>query len=821
MSWNMAPYRPSKLIRLRGPLVAASIGALGLVALARSRWFYLLLVPEYSPRRTIYLANPSLLYTNVVSDVLLVLSYAILLASLCWIVRRLRNVAELRGSLLFVASLMVFIATSGAMTLIRVVTLWWPLYQISVVLKVVSAAAIFPAATLIAIRAPAMAGKVCRFFDLLSTREQQRERLRKSEEFLDRTGKLAGIGGWEVDLLTNEVTWSAETCRIHGAPLGYRPTVEQGVSMYAPEARATISAAVLTASSGGPGWDLELPLIRFDNRRIWARAVGTVDFRDGKPVRLSGAIQDVTAKVEAREALRLANERAALATDSGGIGIWDWDIVRNVLTCDSWMYRLHGKNPDAPRRPGDLWRDHLHPADRDGIEQALNDAVEGVKEYDAEFRIVWEDGSVHHLRGAARIIRDDHGRPLNMIGANWDVTESRRLIVQLAEQRERLQVTLRSIGDGVITTDARGSVVWLNPAAERMTGWATSNAVGRSLTTVFRSIDEKTLDAAANPVASCLAYGETAAPPQQLRLVSRDGSEYGIENTAAPIRAAGGDLLGSVLVFRDVTEQRRLSAEADHANALQLKLKDEFLSHVSHELRSPLTSIYSFSSIIADGLAGQTTPQQQEYLQIVLKNVVQLQSMIEDLLTVTQAREGKLSIEPQSVSTAEAIVDAIHLVRSGAQDKRIVLSSKTAEGLPPVWADPTRLRQVLIILLDNAIKFTPACGQVTVNVSENRLGFLLIQVSDTGCGIPREKWTLVFNKLYQITGPNQADTSQAGRTGLGLGLHIARGLVTRQGGNIWVTSVPAEGSIFNFTLPIHRSHSSASPETVADTALLR
>jgi signal transduction histidine kinase len=127
-----------------------------------------------------------------------------------------------------------------------------------------------------------------------------------------------------------------------------------------------------------------------------------------------------------------------------------------------------------------------------------------------------------------------------------------------------------------------------------------------------------------------------------------------------------------------------------------------------------------------------------------------------------------------------------------------------------VCADPTRLQQILIILIDNAVKFTPPGGRISVQASQVKEGFVLIQVSDTGCGIASEDRTRVFESLYQVTGPNEPDTSQAGRIGLGLGLHIARDLVTRQGGNIWVSDAPGQGSIFNFTLPISGEASSAS-----------
>src|SRR5271168_2694997 len=158
--------------------------------------------------------------------------------------------------------------------------------------------------------------------------------------------------------------------------------------------------------------------------------------------------------------------------------------------------------------------------------------------------------------------------------------------------------------------------------------------------------------------------------------------------------------------LRHAVERHRMQKETDLMRKHQVQLRDEFLSHVSHELRSPLTSIYSFSTIIADGLAGETSPQQDEYLQIILRNVRQLQSMIEDLLEVTQAQAGKLSVELQSVAVEEAIVYAVDTLRGIAAEKEIALSFRCSANLPPAYADATRLRQILTTLLDNALKFT-------------------------------------------------------------------------------------------------------------------
>jgi signal transduction histidine kinase len=255
--------------------------------------------------------------------------------------------------------------------------------------------------------------------------------------------------------------------------------------------------------------------------------------------------------------------------------------------------------------------------------------------------------------------------------------------------------------------------------------------------------------------------------------------------------------------LRHAMDRHRMQAETDAMRAHQLQLKDEFLSHVSHELRSPLTSIYSFTTIISDGLAGETSPQQNEYLQIILRNVRQLQSMIEDLLEVTQAQAGKLKIDLQSISLDDAIEYAVATLGGAAKEKEIALSYQSSPDLPLAYGDAMRIRQVLTILVDNAVKYTPDGGMVKVQagVCAQDPGFLQVEISDTGCGMTAEAIARIFEHLYQVSDP-AIETGRAGRRGLGLGLHIAKELVTRQGGEIWVTSEPHRGSHFLFTIPI-------------------
>jgi signal transduction histidine kinase len=251
--------------------------------------------------------------------------------------------------------------------------------------------------------------------------------------------------------------------------------------------------------------------------------------------------------------------------------------------------------------------------------------------------------------------------------------------------------------------------------------------------------------------------------------------------------------------LRHAIERHRMQTETDLIRTNQLHFKDEFLSHVSHELRSPLTAIYQFVTILLDRLAGELNPEQLDYLGIILRNAKQLQSMINDLLEVTRVQAGKLNIELQCTSPSDAILYAVDTLQGAATAKGIALTSDIASGLPSLCADPMRLRQILIILLDNAVKFTPSNGVVKIHarIFEQDPRLLVLEVSDSGCGFHPDMTERIFERLFQTS---ESDT--AGRKGLGLGLYICKELVTRQGGQIWAKSTPREGAVFCVTLPI-------------------
>ena len=259
---------------------------------------------------------------------------------------------------------------------------------------------------------------------------------------------------------------------------------------------------------------------------------------------------------------------------------------------------------------------------------------------------------------------------------------------------------------------------------------------------------------------------------------------------------------------RYAVERQALLRSLEMSRKQQLEFKNQFLSHVSHELRTPLTCIHQFVSILLDGLAGELNPEQKDHLQTVLKSANQLSAMVRDLLEATRAESGKICIEPHCVSIGHLVRSAVAMMQSAAREKQVGLEVGIDTRIPFVLGDPDRILEVLINLIDNAVKFTPSGGAVTVQAClvQTDPDLVYVSVVDTGCGINPEAKTLIFERMYQD--PNAIDNS---RKGLGLGLFIAKELVALHGGRIWVVSEPGHGSNFSFTLPLYSIAKLLSP----------
>ena len=647
----------------------------------------------------------------------------------------------------------------------------------------------------------------------VTERREQEEALRRSERLMAETGRVAGVGGWEIDLVGGGLSWTPQAFRIAGIPPDRQPTMEEALAFYPPEARQQVIEARTRVLASGGAYDVEVPFIRADGRRIWVRSVGSAVFEAGRPVRLVGAFMDVTAQVDQRRALDLANERMKLAVDSGGIGLWDWDIQADDMVWDEWVCRLYGIPGPTYGTTYAGWLSRVHPADLARVRQHVQETHSGARPFDAEFRVIWHDGSVHTLKASATIVRDASGAPVRAVGTTMDVTEPRRLAAALAEHDELLQVTLNSIGDAVITADASARIVWLNPVAERLTGWPAQEAAGRTMPEVFDIIDEDTRARRQDLVAACLARREAVELPSRTLLISRTGVEYGIKDSVAPIRGRDGEIHGVVIVFHDETRERRLKAErearlrelgaanaeldrhlgrarsmAEQAN----RAKTRFLAGMSHELRTPLNGILGYAQLLH--IDGGLTTTQSERVQAMMTAGTHLLEMVHCVLDLSDIETGGDALRLAETDLRQLSEATLEMVRPSASAKRLALRLAIEPAVPRlVMADARRIRQVLLNLLGNAVKHTTG-GGVELRLRHGAEGTRLrFEVLDTGPGIPADR----RHRLFDAAGAPDVDAGG----GESLGLPLAAKFAGLMGGSLGHED-NGGGSLFWLEVPL-------------------
>jgi PAS domain S-box-containing protein len=349
------------------------------------------------------------------------------------------------------------------------------------------------------------------------------------------------------------------------------------------------------------------------------------------------------------------------------------------------------------------------------------------------------------------------------------------LYQRVALEKERSFAILANIADGIVAVDREGQVVLWNAAAEKITGVSAADALGRSPADVL----QRTLE----------SDGETPVP------IMRGREEVYLSVTEAVMRDPAGAVAGRIFAFRDISTDRLVE-----------QMKSDFVSTVSHELRTPLTSIYGFAETLLrrDVMFGEE--ERRTFVGYIASESQRLTAIVDALLNVARLDTGDLQVNPAPTDVREVVDQVVQGVQEAAANGHRFVVDLPAE---PIAAnvDPDKLRQVFSILLDNALKYSPEGGTVTVG-AERKHDTVEVSVADEGIGIPQADQEQIFRKFYRGVG---ADTRGAGG-GTGLGLFIARGLVMAMGGRIWVDSREGEGSTFAFELPLVAS---AAPQSDA------
>ncbi|CAM2006782.1 response regulator [Acanthopleuribacter pedis] len=410
-----------------------------------------------------------------------------------------------------------------------------------------------------------------------------------------------------------------------------------------------------------------------------------------------------------------------------------------------------------------------------------------------------KDGNIIPVRFSSSFLSDDQMDIQGFVCLAKDITKEREAQEELQKQSQWLSVTLASIGDAVITTDTNGTISFMNTQAETLIGVPGDEAVDRPLEKVLRLIDERTQE----PILLS-GGGRTSESGHREALLLHSGDRWTfVEENASQIRTGEEQVLGWVVVIRDITERRLHAKELEREKEKALAAataKSQFLANMSHEIRTPMNGIIGMSGLLLDT---RLTREQRESAQIVRRSAEALLTLINDLLDFSKIESGKLELEIIEFDVRSCVEEIGDLLGRNAQEKGLEMVMMVSHNVPRrVMGDPGRLRQILLNLVNNAIKFTLQ-GEVFVKVylRHERGGHYTLQfdVTDTGIGIPKDRVNRLFRPFSQV---DASTTRKYGGTGLGLA--ICKQLTEAMGGQIWVNSEDGKGATFSFTAEFGR-----------------
>jgi diguanylate cyclase (GGDEF)-like protein/PAS domain S-box-containing protein len=304
----------------------------------------------------------------------------------------------------------------------------------------------------------------------------------------------------------------------------------------------------------------EVKVLRKDGTERWAEvSLGVVDF-DGGPAILSHTVDIHDRKVAELERVE-AEERLTLAQRAGRSVIWDWDLETDSLNCSSLADEIGGPGVREHLQTGAGFLELIHPEDRSDYVGAIERMVREGRSLSAEIRLVLPNESVRWLSQRAESLRGDDGRVRRLVGVAQDFTERKLAEEALFREIERAQVTLSSIADGVIRTDASGAIDFINPVAERLSGRTLTDVYGQKVIDVYPVVNEATRTPGFDLVEQCLREHRPVSPPGNRVLTARNGAEYTVKDSAVPLKDRNGDIVGVVLIFKDISQMRELQQE--------------------------------------------------------------------------------------------------------------------------------------------------------------------------------------------------------------------------------------------------------------------
>jgi PAS domain S-box-containing protein len=561
-------------------------------------------------------------------------------------------------------------------------------------------------------------------------------------------------------------------------------------------AEANIAVLFGAALADGPP-DREHRVRRRDGSWVWLEGnPSVIHGLDGKPMGLVNVFRDVTEKHAIRASLAEQTRKAAMAEEVAGVGYWRLDAATREITWSDQMFRVFGVEPGRePDLAAALAMTHAddfaEAAAR--LETAL---ATGAGWSDAMTRIVSADGEIRYLSSRAICEKDRAGQVTAVFGTSLDVTKQTLAQQKLEASERRYRLLAEHATDMISQTASDGRMIYVSPSVERVTGYSVAEVLPRQMHEFVHPQDLKAFLTFYGVLVSGRAEGGRAI---RYRVKHKDGAWIWLESKPRLVKSTAAAEPDDIIdVTRDVTEQQGLQAELCEALAEAEEattVKSEFLANMSHEIRTPLTAVLGYTSLLADRT--DLDPAARGQVERVAAAGRGLLALVNDVLDFSKLEAGQTTIAPRPTEAGPLAREVLEMFVFQAKAKGLTMRFEAATEIPEfVAVDPDRLRQILINLVGNGMKFTDR-GSVSVRLAyDTAAERLTIEVADTGPGISAQAQGKLFQRFSQIDG-----SSTRSKGGTGLGLAICQGLAEAMGGLISLRSRVGRGSTFRLDLP--------------------
>ncbi len=575
----------------------------------------------------------------------------------------------------------------------------------------------------------------------------------------------------------------------------------------------------------------EKPYIKSDGSFFWIHLTTRLTFDDdNNPQYFISVIEDINETVLNRDRIVAAHRQLQNVLDASFLSmIIATDQQGTITIFNSGAQRILGYSPQEMigKRTPMLFHLQSEIQERAKLHsERLNRPIKGFEVFvaqaelasyeECQWTLVHKDGHHIHANLGLTCIRDEQDKVVGILGVAQDITEQIKAQQELREKEERLRITLRSIGDAVIATDNEGVVMQMNPVAESLTGWAADDAIGQSLQNVFQIINAQTRLPVSNPVQKVLECGEVVGLANHTVLVSSDGTEYQIADSGAPIRSDTGQIVGVVLVFRDVTGEYAMEQQLRQSEKMQAI--GQLAGGIAHDFNNMLGGILGSAELLSEKLLHN--PEATELMKIIMQSGKRAADLTSNLLAFSR-KEPSAS---RTMDVHRVIGDAITLLKQTI-DRRIDIDFKTTDSTALINGDASQLQNAFLNLGINASHAMTKGGKLTIqtqpvtfddhdryiDLQEIKPGkYLKIDITDTGIGIAPQHLNRIFEPFF---------TTKEHGEGTGLGLAAVFSTIKQHDGIITVKSELRKGSCFSIYLPLAGQDSQLTEPHVDDSRI--